>query len=105
MQCTNLIARGISFTAILALAGCVSVMDVVDGIVDTTIDQTFETQEERHVRDDTTRWRQGKPMRHHGSESELLRHREDLRFQECKKERYLDDLRSGGRLENGVYKR
>lgn len=79
--------------AILAMStGCVSITDVVDGIVESTIDRTFETKEERQVRHDTTRWRRGDPMQHHESESDLMRHRDDLRFREWEKDRYLDEL-------------
>ena len=79
--------------AIVALLlGCSGCAAILDGMVESTIDSVFETKEEREVRRDTTRWKKGESLQHHRSVDHLKAHRDDMRFREWEKERYLDQL-------------
>jgi len=79
----------VGIALLISCSGCAS---IVDSMVESIIDSAFETKEEREVRRDTSRWKSGEPLRHHRSVDHLKSHRQDMRFREWEKDRYLDQL-------------
>lgn len=74
---------------LISCSGCASIMD---SMVESMIDSAFESKEERNVRRDTSRWKNEESLQHHRSVDHLKSHRQDMRFREWEKDRYLDQL-------------
>ncbi len=67
------------FAAITVLVACTGCAEIVHTMYQSTIDNTFATEEEREVRIDRTRMLEGKPLKYHRNVEHLKRHREKLR--------------------------
>jgi hypothetical protein len=61
----------LAFAALLACSGCAAVIDA-------TVDSALETKEERQIRKDRQRARNGEPMKHHDGWEDLNAHQEDI---------------------------